>query len=132
MTEEPLDVAAHEVAVADPAAGAVVCFAGAVRDHDGGRPVTGIVYVAHPTAAAVLVEVTAEVVARTDCEAAAVTHRVGELGIGDAALVVAVSAAHRQEAFAAASALVEEIKHRLPVWKCQRFPDGTEEWVACP
>jgi molybdopterin synthase catalytic subunit len=54
------------------------------------------------------------------------------LQVGEAALVVAASAAHRQEAFAAAALLVDEVKDRLPVWKRQEFPDGTDEWVACP
>jgi molybdopterin synthase catalytic subunit len=132
VTADPLDVAGHEAAVVDPAAGAVVSFSGAVRDHDGGRRVTGIEYVGHPTAERVLLDVVADVAARTDAEAVAVSHRLGVLGIGEAALVVAVSAAHRQEAFAAAALLVDEVKHHLPVWKRQVFEDGTDEWVACP
>ena len=60
------------------------------------------------------------------------SHRVGTLAIGGVALAVAVSAAHRHEAFEAASALVEEVKHRLPVWKRQVFDDGADEWVNCP
>jgi molybdopterin synthase catalytic subunit len=132
MTPKPLDVAAHEAAVAGPASGAVVSFAGAVRDHDGGRPVTGIEYVGHPAAGDVLAAVVTEVTAGSDAEAVAVSHRLGELGIGEAALVVAVAAAHRQEAFATAALLVDEVKHRLPVWKRQVFADGTDEWVSCP
>jgi molybdopterin synthase catalytic subunit len=132
VSEQPLDVAAHEAAVDRGSAGAVVTFRGVVRDHDGGRPVTAIEYLAHPTAPTVLKELAAELAERTDCEAIAVTHRVGGLAVGDAAIVVSVSAAHRQEAFAAASLIVDEVKHRLPVWKRQQFPDGTDEWVACP
>lgn len=132
VTEQPLDVAAHESAVAGPASGAVVTFSGNVRDHDGGKQVRGIEYVGHPSAAAVLAEVVADVTARSDVDAVAVSHRLGDLGIGDAALVVAVASAHRQEAFAAASMLVDEVKHRLPVWKRQVFVDGSDEWVACP
>jgi molybdopterin synthase catalytic subunit len=132
LTTDPLDVAAHEAAVARADAGAVVSFSGVVRDHDGGRSVIGIEYVGHPTAAAVLAEVVAEVAARTDVEAIAVSHRLGPLAVGEAAIVVAVAGAHRQEAFAAAALLVDEVKHRLPVWKRQQFPDGTDEWVACP
>jgi molybdopterin synthase catalytic subunit len=131
-SDEPLDVAAHEAAVDRSGAGAVVTFRGVVRDHDGGRQVTAIEYVGHPSAEKVLVELMAELAARTDCEALAVTHRVGQLAIGDTAIVVAVSAAHRQEAFAAAALVVDEVKHRLPVWKRQQFPDGGDEWVACP
>jgi molybdopterin synthase catalytic subunit len=132
VTDEPLDVAAHEAAVDRGSAGAVVTFRGVVRDHDSGRPVTAIEYVAHPSAATLIAVLAAELAARTDCEAIAVTHRVGELAVGDAAIVVAVSAAHRQEAFEAASLIVDEVKHRLPIWKRQQFPDGTDEWVACP
>ena len=132
VTAEPLDVAAHEAAVADASAGAVVSFSGVVRDHDGGRGVTGIEYVSHPTAGDVLARVVADVATRTDVEAIAVSHRVGPLAVGDSALVVAVAGAHRQEAFAAAALLVDEVKHHLPVWKRQVFTDGTDEWVACP
>jgi molybdopterin synthase catalytic subunit len=132
VTEEPLDVVGLEALVADPAAGAVVSFAGVVRDHDGGRAVSMIEYVGHPSAHAVLAEVAADAAARGNADAVAVAHRLGPLQIGEAALVVVVSAAHRQEAFAAAARLVDEVKLRLPVWKRQVFPDGTDEWVACP
>ena len=132
VTDAPIDVAALAGAVEQAGAGAVVTFTGAVRDHDGGRPVTRIEYVGHPTAQRVLAEVVAGVTARSEAEAVAVSHRLGALGIGDAALVVAVSGVHRAEAFATASALVDEVKHHLPVWKRQVFPDGTDEWVACP
>lgn len=129
---EPLDAAEHERLVADAAAGAVVGFAGVVRDHDHGRAVTGIEYVAHPSAQRVLAAVAGDVASRHRVDAVAVSHRLGWLGVGDAALVVAVSAAHRGEAFAAAADLVEQVKHRLPVWKHQLLADGSEEWVACP
>ncbi|SDQ64551.1 molybdenum cofactor biosynthesis protein MoaE [Quadrisphaera sp. DSM 44207] len=132
VTRAGLDVDAHARAVDDAAAGAVVTFAGVVRDHDGGRPVTGIEYVGHPTAGRLLAEVAADVAAAHPVDAVAVSHRLGALAVGDVALAVAVSAAHRQEAFAAAAALVDEVKARLPVWKRQEFPDGTDEWVACP
>ncbi len=132
VTTDPVDVTALEALVADASAGAVVSFGGIVRDHDGGRAVTMIEYVGHPSAQDVLARVAADVAARTDVEALAVAHRLGPLQVGDAALVVAVSAAHRQEAFAAAALLVDEVKEHLPVWKRQEFPDGTDEWVACP
>jgi molybdopterin synthase catalytic subunit len=132
LTEDALDVAAHERAVADTSAGAVVSFAGVVRDHDHGRQVTELEYVAHPTAAQVLRRVVEEAVAGLDVEVAAVSHRIGTLAVGDVALVVAVSGAHRHEAFTAAARLVDAVKEHLPVWKRQVFPDGTDEWVACP
>jgi molybdopterin synthase catalytic subunit len=132
VTADPVDLRAHEAAVTDRGCGAVVGFSGVVRDHDRGREVVELEYVAHPSAARVLAELAAEVAAKTDVEAVAVSHRVGTLAIGEAALVVAVAGAHRAEAFAAASLLVDEIKHRLPVWKRQVFTDGTDEWVDCP
>jgi molybdopterin synthase catalytic subunit len=132
VTTEPLDVGALERLVADHGAGAVVSFAGVVRDHDRGRPVIMIEYEGHPRAQRVLDEAAADVAARSDAEALAVAHRLGPLQVGEAALVVAVSAAHRQEAFEAGALLVDEVKLRLPVWKRQVFSDGTDEWVACP
>ncbi|MDG4834776.1 molybdenum cofactor biosynthesis protein MoaE [Solwaraspora sp. WMMD1047] len=129
---EPLDLAAHEAAVADAAAGAVVSFQGVVRDHDHGRSVSSLEYEAHPSAEAVLREVAAEIAADPAVRAVAVSHRVGPLRIGDVALAAAVSTAHRAEAFAACARLVDEAKARLPIWKRQVFTDGTEEWVNCP
>ena len=132
LTESPLDVTAHEAAVAHPAAGAVVSFAGVVRDHDAGRGVTRLVYEAHPSAADVLAEVAAEIAKDPAVRAVAVSHRVGELAIGDVALAAAVSTAHRAEAFALCARLVDEVKARLPMWKHQTFADGTDEWVNSP
>jgi len=132
VTREAIDPAAHAAEVARAAAGAVVTFSGVVRDHDRGRGVVRIEYVAHPSAGEVLARVAADVAARTEVHALAVSHRLGVLEIGDCALAVAVSAAHRGEAFAAAALLVDEVKNQLPVWKRQVFADGADEWVACP
>ena len=132
VVDEPLSVAEHEQAVADSGAGAVVSFSGVVRDSDGGRSVTELEYVGHPTAAQVITELAEEFAARPEVRAVAVSHRVGLLGIGDVALACAVSAAHRGEAFRACADLVDEVKRRLPIWKRQVFADGEEEWVACP
>lgn len=131
LTDASLDLAAHLAAVRLDAAGADVSFAGVVRDHDHGRTVTGIEYVAYPTAAQVLWEVAEQIADRPGVLAVAVSHRIGQLGIGDSALVAAVSCAHRGEAFAACADLVDEVKARLPVWKRQVFDDGTDEWVNC-
>ncbi|MER7276850.1 molybdenum cofactor biosynthesis protein MoaE [Dactylosporangium sp. NPDC000244] len=132
VTTEPLDVQAHERAVADRAAGAVVSFAGVVRDHDGGRGVVELEYEGHPSAGDVLAEVAAEIAADPAVRGLAVSHRVGRLEIGDVALAAAVSTAHRAEAFALCARLVDEVKARLPIWKRQVFIDGQEEWVNCP
>lgn len=134
VTEDELSTAVHEQLAADAAdgtAGAIVSFVGAVRNHDGGRDVTGLDYAAHPTAGDVVARVVAEVAAAAEgVRAVAVSHRVGTLAIGDAALVVAVAADHRQAAFATCALLVDEVKAQLPVWKHQLFADGTDEWVG--
>ncbi len=132
ITDEPISLPDHEDLVAHRGAGAVVGFAGVVRDHDGGREVLRLEYSAHPSAGETLFEVLAEVAASAEgLRALAASHRVGALAIGDAALVVAVAADHRQEAFAACARIVDAVKHRLPVWKHQFFADGTDEWVNC-
>jgi molybdopterin synthase catalytic subunit len=132
VVDEPLSVAEHEDAVADKRAGAVVSFAGVVRDQDGGRSVTELEYVGHPSAPEVLESLAAEFAARPEVHAVAVSHRIGLLGIGDVALVCAVSTSHRAAAFGICAELVDEVKARLPIWKRQVFTDGEEEWVACP
>jgi len=103
-----------------------------VRDHDHGQAVRELEYVGHPSAADVVAEVVADLARRhgpSGVRAIAASHRIGTLAIGDVALAVAVSAEHRAEAFAACSAVVDEVKRRLPVWKRQTFDDGTDE---CP
>lgn len=128
--EGPLDVDEHARLVDRAQAGAVVTFAGVVRDHDGGRSVRGLEYSAHPTASRIVAEVAAEVAGRaTGVRAIAVSHRVGLLEIGDVALACAVAADHRRQAFAVCAELVDEVKRLLPVWKHQVFTDGTDEWV---
>jgi molybdopterin synthase catalytic subunit len=131
VTDRPLDPAAVERLVSDARAGAVVSFSGNVRDHDHGRTVATLTYEGHPSATDVLAEVAREIDARFDLVSLAVCHRVGELAIGDSALVASVAAAHRGEAFRACEALVDLTKERLPVWKHQVFADGTDEWVNC-
>ncbi|BDX30340.1 molybdenum cofactor biosynthesis protein MoaE [Mycobacterium antarcticum] len=131
LSEQPIDLAEHESLVLHRAAGAVVGFVGMVRDHDGGQSVTRLEYSAHPTAQQTLAEVAAEIA--RDCEgvrAIAVSHRIGTLDIGDAALVAAVAADHRKAAFDTCALLVDTVKARLPVWKHQLFADGSDEWVG--
>jgi molybdopterin synthase catalytic subunit len=131
VADQALNIAEHEALVADAHAGAVVSFAGVVRDHDGGRQVDRLDYECHPDAERILAEVAADVAARHEVVALAVSHRVGELAIGDLALVACVAAAHRAQAFAACADLVDEVKDRIPVWKLQHFGDGTSEWTGC-
>jgi molybdopterin synthase catalytic subunit len=124
-----LSVDEVRAAAADPAAGAVVVFAGAVRDHDGARDVTALSYSAHPSATAELQRVAEKIAASYAVVAIAVLHRTGDLQIGDLAVVAAVSAAHRGEAFEACEALIDDLKATVPIWKHQFFTGGDSEWV---
>ena len=130
ITEAPIDLAEHEALVAHHAAGAVVGFAGVVRDHDAGRAVLRLEYSAHPSAQSTLADVLAEIAEHAaGVRAVAASHRIGSLAVGEAALVAAVAADHRHAAFETCARLVDAVKARLPVWKHQVFADGTEEWV---
>ena len=129
VTAEPLDADAVEASVLDDAHGALVAFRGIVRDHDTGRAVTGLDYQAHPEAERFLREACERIAADTGLRVAA-AHRVGSLAVGDVALVAAVGAAHRAEAFAACARLVDDIKATVPIWKRQHLVDGASEWVG--
>lgn len=137
LRETPLSVDEAVNAVDDDRAGGTAFFVGSVRDHDHGRAVTELSYSAHPNAVAQMRRVMAEVAAAPVLEGRpvyklAALHRVGDLRIGDIAVVVAAAAAHREEAFTACRRLIDEIKAQVPIWKHQRFSDGTDEWVgAC-
>ncbi|WP_018682553.1 molybdenum cofactor biosynthesis protein MoaE [Actinokineospora enzanensis] len=132
ISAEPISVDEHAALVEHRAAGAVVTFAGVVRDHDHGRDVRSLTYEGHPNAKDVIAEVAAELAAADGVRAIAVSHRVGDLAIGDVALACAVAAEHRGQAFTTCARLVDEVKARLPIWKHQHFTDGTDEWVNCP
>ena len=129
LRDSPLSVDEVRGAVMDPGAGGIALFAGAVRNHDHGRDVVRLSYSAHPSAAAELRRVCEKVAAEFDVSALAAVHRVGELAVGDLAVVVAVSCPHRAEAFAACRALIDELKRSVPVWKQQLFSGGESEWV---
>lgn len=117
--------------VRHPAAGAVSIFVGVVRDHDGGREgVVQLDYSAHPEAAAQLAEIAEEVARMPGVQRVVAVHRRGELRVGDTAVVCAVSAGHRGQAFEACRALIEELKARVPIWKKQLFDTGSTEWVG--
>jgi molybdopterin synthase catalytic subunit len=117
-------------AIADPAAGGEVLFIGTVRDNDADRGVTALSYTAHPSAAAEIRRVADDMVAKYDVIAIAAVHRTGDLAVGDLAVVVGVSCAHRAEAFNACHAMIDELKASVPIWKHQRFTDGSDEWVG--
>ena len=130
IRDEPLSVDEVLAAVADPAAGGTTLFVGTVRDHDSDREVTELGYEAHPEAPTRLREVAERVAADPAVIALAAVHRSGDLKVGDLAVVVAVAAAHRGAAFAASRKLIDELKADVPIWKHQRFADGTSEWVG--
>ena len=132
IRESELSVDEVRAAVADPGAGGIALFAGAVRDTDHDQGVTGLSYTAHPSAEAELRRVAGEIADKFGVVAVAAVHRVGDLGLGDLAVVVGVSCPHRAEAFDACRALIDELKASVPSWKHQRFTDGTAEWVGSP
>jgi molybdopterin synthase catalytic subunit len=141
LSAEPISVAQAIAAVESDTAGAVVSFSGVVRNHDGGKPVERLSYSAHPTAHQVMADVVAQLAAEHAGDAVGAAsggepvriwaaHRVGMLDIGDPALVCAVSASHRGQAFEVCSELVDRIKAQVPIWKEQFFSDGSVEWVG--
>jgi molybdopterin synthase catalytic subunit len=125
-----LSVDEVRAAVADPAAGGIALLAGAVRDSDHGRQVTGLSYSAHPSANDELRRVAEVIAEKFKVTGIAAVHRVGDLAIGDLAVVVAVSCPHRAEALDACRSLIDELKATVPIWKHQRFADGASEWVG--
>jgi molybdopterin synthase catalytic subunit len=132
IRETPLRVEEVLEALADVSAGGLTLFVGTVRDHDGGKEVGGLEYSAHPTALDRLREVCEEVGREYDVRAVAAVHRVGSLGLGDAAVIVATAADHRGQAFDASRALIDRLKATVPIWKHQVFTDGSDEWVGTP
>ena len=143
LSAEPISVDQAIAAVESDTAGAVVSFSGVVRNHDGGKAVERLSYSAHPTAHQVMADVVARLAAEQQAQQDGgatgpspqpvriwAAHRIGMLEIGDPALVCAVSAAHRGQAFAVCSELVDRIKEQVPIWKEQFFVDGTVEWVG--
>jgi len=132
LRETPLLVDEVLDALGDEEAGGLTVFVGRVRNHDHGLDVLGLEYSAHPTALESLRRVCADVAAEYDVHGVAAVHRVGPLEIGDIAVIVATTAAHRGDAFAASRALIDTLKSEVPIWKHQRFADGTTEWVGTP
>jgi molybdopterin synthase catalytic subunit len=127
---QPLEPSRYLAAIADPAAGGHDLFVGTVRRVADGREVTQLEYTAHPSSQVALEDVALEVLAHHDLVALAVGHRIGLLEIGDIAVVCAVSAAHRQEAFTACRELIDALKARVPIWKNEHYLDGSSVWVG--
>jgi molybdopterin synthase catalytic subunit len=129
IRDTPLSLDEVFAAVRDPEAGGIALFVGTVRSVDQHQEVQGLSYSAHPTALDRLRDVAARIAAETDVVALAAVHRVGDLEIGDLAVVVAAAAAHRAEAFEAGRRLIDELKTDVPVWKHQTYVDGDAVWV---
>jgi molybdopterin synthase catalytic subunit len=114
LRETPLDVAEVVEALGDATSGGLTLFVGRVRDHDGGRAVTGLDYTAHPTALERLREVCERVAADHEVQGLAAVHRTGPLAIGDIAVIVATTSSHRDQAFRASRALIDTLKAEVP------------------
>jgi len=132
IRDTPLSVDEVMAVLDDPTDGGLTIFVGRVRDHDGGKGVSGLDYSAHPTALERLRGVCEQVAADHPVHGVAAVHRVGHLDIGDIAVIVATAASHRGQAFDASRALIDTLKAEVPIWKHQAFADGTEEWVGAP
>lgn len=131
LTTDPIDPAEAVRSVSHAGNGGVAVFIGTVREMADGRAVTGLDYTAYVGMAErelnAIAHEGAALVAGTDV---AVAHRIGELDIGDIAVVVAAGHAHRAPAFDACRYVIEELKRRVPIWKRERYADGTREWVG--
>lgn len=128
LVDGPIDVAAVQRRVADPACGAVVLFLGTVRNHHRGRPVARLTYTAYrPMALAALERITAELAAGGEARVA-VVHRLGEVPVGEPSVVIAVASAHRRAAYAASREALERLKREVPIWKREHYADGEAAW----
>jgi len=130
VQDTPLSLDAAHAAVRHPSAGGICLFVGVVRDHADGKPVARLDYEHHETlAVAEMRRVLASIVAERPYARLAAIHRVGTLAVGDLAIVVAASAPHRAEAFAACREAIDRIKETVPIWKKEWGPDETASWV---
>ncbi|MCT1367338.1 MULTISPECIES: molybdenum cofactor biosynthesis protein MoaE [Kocuria] len=132
VVEEPLEHLQMEgrAATMTRAMGALVVFDGIVRDHDGGRDVSGLTYTAHPDVGEFMRR-TAETVSARHADARLwAVHRIGPLEIGESALTVMAAAAHRGAAFSACEDLADSIKAEVPIWKEQFLRNGSIDWVG--
>ena len=132
IRDTELSVDEVRAAAAGSGAGGIALFAGVVRDTDHEQGVTGLSYSAHPSAEAELWRVAELIADKFPVLGIAAVHRVGDLAVGDLAVVAAVACAHRGAAFDACRELVDVLKASVPIWKHQRFTDGTSEWVGTP
>ncbi|MGD0553406.1 MAG: molybdenum cofactor biosynthesis protein MoaE [Streptosporangiaceae bacterium] len=130
IRDTELSVDEVRTAISDHRAGGVALFLGMVRDNDEDREVSMLGYSAHPTAEAEMRRIAEDVALKHEVIALAAVHRTGDLEVGDLAVVVGVAARHRDQAFEACRAMIDDLKAEVPIWKHQRFADGSAEWVG--
>jgi len=132
ISDKAIDAAAARAAVADSCCGALAVFEGWVRDHNEGQPVERLEYeVYRPLAVKEGARILEEAAARFEIEHAVCVHREGLLELGEIAVIVCVSSAHRAAAFDACRYIIDEVKTRLPIWKKEHYVSGISEWVSC-
>ncbi len=132
ITEKRIPCKTLHAALEDPSCGGVVTFEGRVRNHHEGRSVRRLYYECYrPMAIKILEKIATEAAERWDVKNISLTHRIGEIPIGELAVWIGVAAEHRAEAFAACRFAIEEIKSRVPIWKRETFADGSQQWVTC-
>jgi molybdopterin synthase catalytic subunit len=130
LTEEPIDTSAVINRVRHPEAGAVVLFLGTTRELTGGRQTVALDYEAYrEMAERKLADLEAEARRRWPVIECSITHRLGRVPPTEASVAIAVSTAHRSEAFAAGQWLIDSLKHDVPIWKREQWADGTQDWV---
>ena len=132
IMEDPINLSEFFSKKTEPTCGAVASFVGVVRNHDHGKPVQKLYYECYTSMADKQIEgIIENTKKRWPIEDVQVLHRIGWLNVGEAAVVISVSSAHRDEAFAACRYIIDEIKTLVPIWKKEVFEDGTSEWVLC-
>ena len=129
ISATPLDLVELISRAHHPKAGAVVLFSGEVRDSNAGKQVAYLEYEVHISMASKMIaSILKEAEARWSLNIAIAQHRTGKLEVGESAVVVITSSAHRREAYMANRFIIDKIKHEAPIWKCEYFADGTKEW----
>jgi molybdopterin synthase catalytic subunit len=129
LQHAPLLLSPLMASIVAPDRGAIATFSGLVRDHHAGRSVVSLTYTAYePMAEALCDHIVAEAEAKFIVRAA-LQHRLGDVPIGEAAVIIAASSAHRSAAFDAVRWIIDEVKSRVPIWKRERYADGSEAWV---
>lgn len=129
ISAEPLDIVGLLASAHHPGAGAVVLFSGEVRNSNKGLAVNFLEYEAYvPLAVKLIEEITADACRKWPLYIATAQHRVGKVAVGDTVVVVITASAHRSEAYAANRYIIDRIKHEAPIWKCEHYTDGSQQW----